>query len=257
MQNVELRYTGICCSIKSNKNINISPTIKNFMSSNYTTPQEEFWASQFGNEYISRNKGELPIASNTKLFAQIISRTRNVESIIEFGSNIGLNLHALRNLLPSANLSAIEINFNACEQLRSNTELNLTEIFQGSILDITFSNSQVIPPPPHLSCSPILSHQYDFVLIKGVLIHINPDMLHKVYENLYKVSGKYICICEYYNPVPVTINYRGHNDRLFKRDFAGEVMDKFPDLKLVDYGFVWKRDNNFPQDDTTWFLLEK
>jgi spore coat polysaccharide biosynthesis protein SpsF len=53
------------------------------------------------------------------------------------------------------------------------------------------------------------------------------------------------------------INYRGHKDRLFKRDFAGELMDKYPDLKLVDYGFVWRRDNNFPQDDGTWFLLEK
>jgi spore coat polysaccharide biosynthesis protein SpsF len=95
------------------------------------------------------------------------------------------------------------------------------------------------------------------VLIKGVLIHINPDVLQKVYQNLYDASLKYICICEYYNPVPVTINYRGHVDRLFKRDFAGEIMDKFPDLKLVDYGFVWKRDNNFPQDDATWFLLEK
>jgi spore coat polysaccharide biosynthesis protein SpsF len=96
------------------------------------------------------------------------------------------------------------------------------------------------------------------VLIKGVLIHINPEALQRVYQNLYDASLKYICVCEYYNTVPVTVNYRGYADRLFKRDFAGELMDKFPDLKLVDYGFVWKRDNNFPLvDDITWFLLEK
>jgi hypothetical protein len=43
----------------------------------------------------------------------------------------------------------------------------------------------------------------------------------------------------------------------FKRDFAGEIMDRFPDLRLVDYGFVYHRDPQFPQDDFTWFLMEK
>ncbi|NDB35890.1 MAG: pseudaminic acid biosynthesis-associated methylase, partial [Flavobacteriia bacterium] len=42
-----------------------------------------------------------------------------------------------------------------------------------------------------------------------------------------------------------------------KRDFAGELLDTFPDLRLVDYGFAYKRDTSFPQDDITWFLLEK
>ena len=34
-------------------------------------------------------------------------------------------------------------------------------------------------------------------------------------------------------------------------------MDKYPDLKLVDYGFRYHRDNMFPMDDSTWFILEK
>jgi spore coat polysaccharide biosynthesis protein SpsF len=44
---------------------------------------------------------------------------------------------------------------------------------------------------------------------------------------------------------------------LFKRDFAGDLLDRFPGLVLVDYGFVYHRDKAFPQDDMTWFLLEK
>ncbi|MFM6157881.1 MAG: pseudaminic acid biosynthesis-associated methylase, partial [Sphaerospermopsis kisseleviana] len=67
----------------------------------------------------------------------------------------------------------------------------------------------------------------------------------------------YLLIAEYYNPSPVAIPYRGHADRLFKRDFAGEVLDQHPELRLVDYGFVYRRDPNFPQDDITWFLIEK
>ena len=95
------------------------------------------------------------------------------------------------------------------------------------------------------------------VLTKGVLIHMNPDSLACVYDLIYKTAGRYICIAEYYNPKPVNVDYRGHKDRLFKRDFAGEMLDKFGDLRLVDYGFVYHRDNNFLQDDINWFLLER
>ena len=89
-----------------------------------------------------------------------------------------------------------------------------------------------------------------------MLIHINPESLNKVYENLYNMTSKYILVADYYNPSPVMVEYRGHKDRLFKRDFAGELIDKY-DLKLIDYGFEYHRDNYFPQDDFNWFLLEK
>jgi len=41
------------------------------------------------------------------------------------------------------------------------------------------------------------------------------------------------------------INYRGESGNLFKRDFASEMLDKFDDLELVDYGFQYHGDNNF------------
>ena len=34
-------------------------------------------------------------------------------------------------------------------------------------------------------------------------------------------------------------------------------MKKFPSLRLVDYGFFYHNDNNYPVDDINWFLLEK
>ncbi|WP_321419858.1 pseudaminic acid biosynthesis-associated methylase [uncultured Desulfobacter sp.] len=97
----------------------------------------------------------------------------------------------------------------------------------------------------------------DLVLSKGVLIHIDPDMLQNVYDKLYSCTKKYLFVAEYYSPKPVSIIYRGHENKLFKRDFAGELMDQFPDLSLRDYGFVYHRDLLFPQDDINWFLLEK
>lgn len=203
---------------------------------NYDTEQESFWAGEFGNNYINRNNEKTIIASNIALFSKILSHTSNIHSIIEFGSNIGLNLHALKYLLPDTELSAIEINKNAIEELK---KYNYINPYHQSILEF---NSD---------------HQRDMTLIKGVLIHINPNMLHAVYEKLYTCSKKYICLVEYYNPTPTEVSYRGHKEKLFKRDFAGEMLDKYSDLELVDYGFVYHRDTLFPQDDTTWFLLKK
>ena len=74
---------------------------------------------------------------------------------------------------------------------------------------------------------------------------------------MYRAASRYILVSEYYNPKPTEITYRQHKGKLFKRDFAGDMLDKFPDLNLIDYGFVYHRDPNFPQDDMTWFLMEK
>lgn len=94
-------------------------------------------------------------------------------------------------------------------------------------------------------------------MIKGVLIHIQPESLSSVYDVLHKATARYLLVCEYYNPTPVTIPYRGHIDRLFKRDFCGELLDRHEDLRLLDYGFAYHRDPDFPQDDINWFLLGK
>ncbi|MCZ2207863.1 hypothetical protein [Cylindrospermopsis raciborskii] len=87
--------------------------------SGYKTEQESFWAEKFGDDYIERNSGDLCLARNIALFSRILSRTQGVNSLVEFGANIGLNLQAVRQLLPHIELSAIEINESAASKLRS------------------------------------------------------------------------------------------------------------------------------------------
>ncbi len=202
----------------------------------FKTPQEEFWAGKFGDEYVDRNTGDHLLASNTALFSKILSRTNEIASVVEFGANIGLNLVAIHQLLPSANLAGVEINQKAADELEKR---GVAEVYRSSILG--FEAQQ----------------KWDLVLVKGVLIHINPDELNRVYDLMHKFSNRYVCIAEYYSPMPVAIPYRGHQDRLFKRDFAGEILGRYPDLELVDYGFAYHRDSKWPQDDITWFLLKK
>ena len=203
----------------------------------YQTPQEEFWAGTFGTEYIGRNDSPELLASNVAFFSRALRQAGAVTSCLELGANIGMNLRALKVMYPAMKLQGAEINPDAAGVLARS--IGPENVYQGSIFDYP------------------VTAQVDLTLIKGVLIHINPDRLRSVYETLHKASNRLILVCEYYNPTPVAIPYRGHVDRLFKRDFAGEMLDAFPDLRLVDYGFAYRRDPAFPQDDITWFLMEK
>ena len=101
---------------------------------------------------------------------------------------------------------------------------------------------------------------FDLVILSLVLIHQNPRFLKPIYEKIYNLSKKYIYIAEYFNPTPVTVEYRGHKNKLFKRDFAKEIWNKFPKLKLINYGFHWSEDPFFEKntcDNETWFLFKK
>ncbi len=201
----------------------------------YKTDQEDFWAGEFGLNYIDRNNSESLLNSKIAMWARMLQSANNVQSVRELGCNIGLNLVALKRLQPSLDLSGYEIN---AEAVRQAAEFNVADIKQCSILD------------------EIDDEKVDLTFSQTVLIHINPDHLDKVYANLVNGSNRYILVAEYYNPAPTQITYRGQEDRLFKRDFAGDLIENYG-LKLVDYGFVYKRDNWAPQDDISWFLLEK
>lgn len=220
----------------SNKRNSQNTTAKPPSKTRFATEQEAFWAGEFGDEYTQRNVGAQWVASNLALFTKVLARTESVRSVLELGANRGLNLRALRQLLPQAELSAVEINATAAGELK---RLGDISVHHKSIMDFQ-------PPQP-----------YDLVLIKGVLIHLNPEKLLQVYDLMRASSARYICLAEYYNPSPVAIPYRGHTNRLFKRDFAGDLLRRHADLRLLDYGFVYHGDPNHPQDDITWFLLEK
>jgi len=197
--------------------------------------QEKFWEDDFGDKYIQRNNRNELIESNYKLFLKIRKHLKKVRSIIEFGSNIGLNLLALKKISNNFNLTGVDINKKSIRSLKKNKEI---KSYNCSILNFDEKKT------------------YDLVFVKGVLIHINPKDIKKVYTKIYDYASKYIYLAEYYNPTPVKIKYRGHANKLFKRDFAGEMLDLYPELEVIDYGFVYHRDK-FPQDDITWFLMKK
>ena len=202
----------------------------------FNNEQERFWAGKFGDEYISRNNSDLLSASNLNFFSKILNRTRDVVSIAEYGCNIGMNLQSLRALSPNTELHGYEINKSA---------ITFLEEAQS---DVIIHNKSILER---------IDLEVDLTFTKGVLIHIHPDYLPIVYDNLYRNARRYILVAEYYDPKPVSLTYRGHVNKMFKRDFAGELLDNYQNLRLLDYGFSYHRDPTFSQDDISWFLLEK
>ena len=199
--------------------------------------QENLWQGQFGDDYNERNTEEQLLTGKLAFFAMALRRAQNVQSVLEFGCNIGLNLQSIQQLLPSAELHGIEINDAAHRALIAR------------LPKVTSHKMSFMDYEP--------DRKFDLVFTFNVLIHVAPDSLPHVFDRIQQASGQYVMMVEYYNPEPTTISYRNQEGQLFKRDFAGDFLDQHPDFRLVDYGFVWHRDPMFPLGDDTWFLLER
>ncbi len=205
---------------------------------NKNNNQEKFWKGKFGDSYIERNKSKKTIINNIYFFKKALFKANKINSVCELGSNIGLNILALKKIYKNKlkKVLSVEINKKA------------SRIQKNKIKDIEVLNSSIN--------SFDVKDKFDLVLCKGILIHINPKDLKKTYKKINKLSKKYILIAEYFSPNPTKISYRGHKNKLFKRDFLKEYLKINRNSKLLDYGFIYEKDK-FPQDNINWFLIKK
>lgn len=199
------------------------------------TEQENFWKGQFGDQYISRNSSKTLQKNNDFFFKKIFKEINNIFSVLELGCNIGNNLISLKKIYKKSSFTGVEINKEACKKIiKRDSDIN--------IINSSINNFET-------------ESKFDLVICKGILIHIHPKQLKSIYKKIYNLSKKYILIAEYYNQTPVSLNYRGFKRKLFKRDFAGDLLSSYKKIKLLDYGFVYRYDK-YPQDDINWFLLK-
>ena len=76
-------------------------------------------------------------------------------------------------------------------------------------------------------------------------------------KRMFDYSKNYILIAEYFNRTPVSIEYRGEMDKLFKSDFGKTFISNF-NVELIDYGFLWGHIyDNAGFDDVTYWLFKK
>jgi pseudaminic acid biosynthesis-associated methylase len=199
--------------------------------------QEEFWANQYSNDYISKNsdfdriKGEIA-------WRKMLRKTKDVKTVLECGSNIGRNIEFLNQVAPNTQKSIIEISKEAFEIVSQ--RFRLEHAFNGTILEADFDG-----------------RTFDLVFSAVVLIHIEPNNLLNNMQKMFELSDKYILIGEYFSRTPTMIEYQGQSNKLFKCDFGKLFLENFS-VNVLDYGFLWGveyDDSGF--DDVTWWLFEK
>ena len=204
---------------------------------------DAFWEGEYGEAYLRRNDRPELLESKRRFFEKNLVGPRffHPSRVIEFGSNIGLNLRALRLLggFTMTDFTGVDINRLAIPQLEGHGFV----AHHASIAD---------PGRPWGS-------GYDLALSMGLLIHIEPARLPHAYAALYDavVPGGLVFIGEYFSATRRRIEYRGHKDKLWLADYGGEFWDQYPDLECIDVGFAWKRDPVAPQDDVTFWTFRK
>lgn len=198
------------------------------------------WSGEFGDRYTQRNAVTAEaVRGRARIWGEVLSRLEGdpPKSALEVGPNVGLNLRGLQ-AVSGMDLWAVEPNGEARKQLIADAVLPQERLFEG------FGHSL-----------PLADGAVDLAFTCGVLIHVDPSQLETTLREIHRVSAKYVFCAEYFSPKPEAVTYRGEQDLLFKNDFGSLYLDLFPDLRLVDYGFFWRRTT--VMDDSTWWLFRK
>jgi pseudaminic acid biosynthesis-associated methylase len=209
--------------------------------------QENFWGGEFGKNYTDRNSRHNEEFNKAYDSWYGISRTKMNETflgslpkdlrILEIGCNTGMQLAELKSM-GFTSLYGIELQDYAVQRAKEYTEgIN---IIQGSAFDVPFKDNF-----------------FDLVFTSGVLIHIAPDNLPKVFSEMHRCSKKYIWGFEYYADKVTSIKYRGNEGFLWKANYGKLMRDQFNNLSLINeelYPYVTEAEKG---NVDFMYLLEK
>ncbi len=188
------------------------------------TSQEKKWASEFGKEYTDRSVYTAEELDMHSLEWYGVSRTeRNKyfldglglesKSILEVGCNVGNQLRCLESM-GYTELSGIEIQSYAVELAK--TLSSSIKYIHGTGLELPFEENA-----------------FELVFTSGVLIHISPENIGQMMDEIYRCSKKYIWGFEYFGEKHEVIDYRGNNNLMWRGNFAQLYLNRFPDLELI------------------------
>jgi pseudaminic acid biosynthesis-associated methylase len=207
------------------------------------------WIGEFGDSYQKRNASSWPsIKNRSRMFGDIFQAMENANkatpslpafpnSVIEVGGGAGDNLRAIDMIYER---SRMPVKLMACDpnETARKAMADVASVMPGDILALPYKNDAA-----------------DLVFTSGVLIHIDPSELDRALSEIHRVSKRWILSIEYFNATPDEIEYRDRSGMLWRRDWGEAWMTKFPDIKPIGVGFMWKRLTGL--DNVTFFLFEK
>lgn len=209
--------------------------------------QAEFWKGTFGKEYTDRctvaeqawdqlylqQFGKTKLDMNGAFLGQLPRDIR----ILEVGCNTGQQLRGFQRQ-GFQHLYGIELQWYAIEKAK--TLMQGINFLQGNAADLPFKDGF-----------------FDLACTHGVLIHIAPEMLSQVMDEMYRCTAKYIFGWEYYAETMQSISYRGHAGYLWKANYADLWREQFPALRLVQQELIPFINDAEKGNINCMYLLEK
>jgi pseudaminic acid biosynthesis-associated methylase len=193
---------------------------------------EALWAGPFGDEYVDRN---FDVHAHRIDFWRDLVTRYNVVSALEVGCNVGGNLRHLVELLGTEHVTGVDVNAKALDIAR--------ERLPG--IDVRRATAASLP---------IDDAAFDMTFTMGVLIHQPDESLRDVMAGVVRCSSRLVFCCEYFAEDAEEVPYRGEEGALFKRDYGGLYQAWFPELSLIDSGFLG-RDEGY--DNANWWLFRQ
>ncbi len=191
---------------------------------------EHFWSGAFGDEYTQRNLESI----DRRQFWRSLHEAHPFASALEVGCNAGENLTTLREVAGVERLAGVDVNERALELAR--TALGAADLRHVAARRLPFDDAS-----------------YELVFTAMVLIHQPDETVADVMAEVVRCSSRYVLAVEYEAPEQVDVVYRGHEGTLFKRPYARLYAEAFPQLRLVDSGFM----GDEGWDDVTWSLFDQ
>jgi pseudaminic acid biosynthesis-associated methylase len=194
---------------------------------------EQLWAGEFGDNYVERN---IRAEEGRRDFWRAQLDKLGVRSALEIGCNVGGNLRWIAEGLGTENVAGIDINQRALEILREH----------APGIDVRIAAARELP---------FEDGAFELAFTMGVLIHQPPEHLDEVMSEIVRCSSRYVLCGEYYAEELTEVSYRGQEGALFKLDYGARYQQRFPDLSLVDKGFLPRSEGVW--DDVTYWVFEK
>jgi len=196
------------------------------------TRVEALWASGFGDDYLVRNAD---VGGPRAGFWDAFMDRYPARRALEVGCTQGDNLVHLTRHTHAENVWGLDINTTVLDALRRNAP-GVNAVW-GSARSLPFRDGW-----------------FDLTFTVGLLIHQPDEILPLVMSELVRTSRRWVMCGEYHADQPTEIVYRGHEGILFKRDYGRLYAELFPELTLVEEGFLTKEDGF---DRVTYHVFEK
>jgi pseudaminic acid biosynthesis-associated methylase len=194
---------------------------------------EGLWSGEFGDDYVERNRAA---SEGRRPFWEHVLGKIEVASALEIGCNVGGNLRWLAELLGADNVAGVDVNERALEVVRS--EVPGVDVRVASARELPFADDS-----------------FDLVFTTGVLIHQSPDELPRVMDEIVRASRRYVLCGEYRADELEEVPYRGQRGALYKQDYGALYQERFPQLRLLEEGFLPKSEGVW--DDVTYWIFEQ